>query len=118
MYRKSITRTAYECKVAKCAVLRAAKQRLRLEQAARTTYVEVLRVTFQGAALGSRTHIVTVQAGALDEPCDLYLDGRLLRSRSWSRCRSVLLRRIFKAVSPCPRATLSPCPPCPELVEG
>lgn len=60
--------------------------------------VEVLRVHFSGASLGGQEHVVTIDAGEPGERCALKVDGRIIRYRSWPRCRAVLLRRIFKAV--------------------
>jgi hypothetical protein len=65
--------------------------------AARAPMAEVLRVTFRGSAVGGREHVVVVEAGEPGERCRLLVDGETVRVTSWPRCRTAIVRRIFRA---------------------
>ncbi len=66
--------------------------------AARGPVVEVLRCVFTGSAVGGVEHVVSVMAGDPGERCALIVDGKRVRYKSWPRCRTAIVRRIFAAV--------------------
>ena len=63
--------------------------------APRAPLVEVARGVFSGKAFNS-THIVTVHGGDPGEQCELRVDGRLVKARSYRRCIAAMMARMMR----------------------
>lgn len=69
--------------------------------AIRSPMVEVLRCEFSGTAIIGGKHIVTVEMGEPFERCAIKIDGNPFAYKSWTRCRSLILRRVFAGLCDC-----------------
>lgn len=56
---------------------------------------EVARGIFSGKAFNG-THVVTVHGGAVGEQCELRVDGRLVKAKSYRRCMSAMMSRMMR----------------------
>ena len=56
---------------------------------------EVARGVFSGMAFNG-THIVTVHGGAIGEQCELRVDGKLVKARSYRRCIAAMMARMMR----------------------
>jgi hypothetical protein len=91
MYRKSITRKNYERKVARCASMRAAKERKRLEQAVELAPSGWIRT---GGCLGK--HFVELQAYPDGKHLAVIVDGKHRQARTIrgiGKCISAMIAR-------------------------
>jgi hypothetical protein len=61
----------------------------------RDPMVEVLRCEFSGTSIQGGRRVVTVEMAEPFGRCQVKVDGQPLSSKSWPRCRSMILRRIF-----------------------
>lgn len=91
MYRKSITRSNYERKVAKCAAMREAKARKRRETAA--TDIEVGTIIFNGPMFNGR-HIMTLFARAGEPHLFPTVDSKPFRPVTIRGLRRMIAKRI------------------------
>jgi hypothetical protein len=91
MYRKSITRKNYERKVAKCAAMRAAKNRLRME---RTSAMRDVGGFVTDGCLGA--HTVRLLAWADGSHVAVRVDGKDRQARTLRGVVRILAGVIFK----------------------
>lgn len=63
--------------------------------APRAQLVEVARGVFSGKAFNG-THIVTVHGGDIGEQCELRVDGKLVKARSYRRCMAAMMARMMR----------------------
>jgi len=57
---------------------------------------EVARGVFSGKAFRGATHTVVVLAGDIGERCEIIVDGRPLRARSYQRCMAAMMARMMR----------------------
>lgn len=62
----------------------------------RQPLVEVARGVFSGKAFGNQEHIVTVMGGEIGEQCELRVDGKLVKARSYRRCMAAMMARMMR----------------------
>jgi len=63
--------------------------------APRAPLVEVAKVVLSGSAFGGQ-HVITVLAGEFGEKCDLLVDGRPIKARSYRRCMTAIMARVMR----------------------
>lgn len=63
--------------------------------APRAQLEEVARGVFSGKAFNG-THIVTIHGGGIGEQCELRVDGRLVKARSYRRCMAAMMARMMR----------------------
>lgn len=56
---------------------------------------EVARGIFSGKAFNG-THVVTVHGGAVGEQCELRVDGKVVKARSYRRCMAAMMARMMR----------------------
>jgi hypothetical protein len=61
----------------------------------RAPLVEVARGVFSGKAFKG-THIVTIHGGDIGERCELRVDGKLVKARSYRRCIASMMARMMR----------------------
>lgn len=63
--------------------------------APRAQLEEVARGVFSGKAFGG-THVVTIHGGDIGEQCELRVDGKLVKARSYRRCMAAMMARMMR----------------------